>query len=145
MMLRNWLDDPVRRAGVSVAGSTVLLTLALVGVLSVVNGGNSGVSGRLPFYVFAVALVFVVALFALDDPAADGRQILVAVVGISLATFGLVSLAGEGIVYAVREPSAVFRPELLLYVAAAGLVCTGVGVWGLRHWREFTNPREDPE
>ncbi|MFD1646405.1 hypothetical protein [Haloarchaeobius litoreus] len=138
MRTPNWLDDPVHRAAVSVAASTVLLTLAMVGILSFSNGGNAGVGGRLPAYVFAAALAFVVTLFVLDDPAADGVQIIVAVAGISLGVFGLVALAGEGVVYAVEHPGDVFVPQLLLYIAAAGLVCTGVGVWGLRHWREFT-------
>ncbi|WP_435346103.1 hypothetical protein [Haloarchaeobius sp. HRN-SO-5] len=140
----DWLDDPVRRAAVSVAGSTVLLTLAMIGVLSALNGGNGNITSRLPFYVFGVALVFVVTLLLLDDPGANGRHVLVAVVGISLFAFGLITLIGEGVVYAYEHQSDVFVPELLLYIAATGLVCTGVGVWSLRHWREFTN-RTDPE
>jgi len=148
MRTPNWLDDPVHRAAVSVAASTVVLTLAMVGILAFVDGGNTGVGGRLPAYVFAAALAFVVTLFVLDDPAADGVQIIVAVAGISLGVFGLVALAGEGVVYAVEHPGEVFVPELLAYIAAAGLICTGIGVWGLRHWREFTaGPavEEDPE
>jgi len=71
----------------------------------------------------------------------DGRHLRVAnggTAGISLAVSGLLALAGEGVVFAVEHAGDGLVPQLLLYIAAAGLVCTGVGVWGLWHWPEFT-------
>ena len=58
--------------------------------------------------------------------------VLIAVVGLVLVGF-----AGEGVVYAVRDPEAVFGRQLIVYFVAAALICTGLGYWLLRHWREF--------
>ena len=68
---------------------------------------------------------------------ADGRSILATAGGVALVVFVVVSLAGEGLVFASDNPGEVVLSELFLYFLAAGLIGTGLGYWGLRHWREF--------
>jgi hypothetical protein len=41
------------------------------------------------------------------------------------------------VIYAVTDPDEIVASQVLVYFVAAALICTGVGVWGLRHWREF--------
>ncbi|WP_158058221.1 hypothetical protein [Halorussus halophilus] len=126
------------RAGGAVAASTVVLTASFVGVVAFFTGSANGVGGRLPFYVLTMAVAFAATIFALDDPEADGSRVISATAGVTVASFVLVTLAGEGFVYAVRFPGKVLASNLLVYFAAAGLICTGLAYWALRHWREFT-------
>ncbi|WP_175507111.1 hypothetical protein [Halostagnicola kamekurae] len=32
---------------------------------------------------------------------------------------------------------AVFTTNTLVYLLSAAIICTGIGSWGFRHWREF--------
>jgi hypothetical protein len=131
------------RLGGVVLASTLVLTAAFVGVLALVNGGNAGVGGRLPIYVLAMAVAFVAFLFAAEQRlerrsrSADGRRVIVTAGGFALTVLVAVALSGEGVVYAVRNPDQVVAREVSLYFLAAGLIGTGLGYWGLRHWREF--------
>lgn len=125
------------RAVFGVAGLTVLLTCAFVGVLAFASPGMPDVGDRLVYYVFVTALVFVVAVLRLDDRDREGLSVLSAVTAVAVVTFLLVSLAAEGVVYAVQNPGELVASQIVLYFAAAALICTGVGMWALRHWREF--------
>ncbi|WP_254863422.1 hypothetical protein [Halovivax gelatinilyticus] len=132
------------RIFLTVAGSTVLLTSAFVGLAVIWEGRIvSGVTTRLPFYVLVFSLAFIVALLKLDNRDRDGTQILIATTGIGLGAGSLFGLATEGIAYTLYEPEAVFQTGLAVVFLAAGIICTGLGIWGVRHWREFvgTNPR----
>ena len=131
------------RLGGVVLASTLVLTAAFVGVLALVSGGNDGVGGRLPGYVLAMAVAFVGFVVAaeqrIDDRPGpvDGRRVIVTAGGFALTVFVTVALSGEGVVYALRNPGRVVASEVFLYFLAAGLIGTGLGYWGLRHWREF--------
>lgn len=125
------------RAGGVVVASTVLLTASFVGVVAFLTGETAGVGGRLPFYVLAMAVAFAGTIFALDDANADGGRVITATGGVAVASFVLVTLGVEGVVFAVRYPGRVLASNLVVYFAAAGLICTGLAFWALRHWREF--------
>ncbi|MFB6270963.1 MAG: hypothetical protein ABEH83_13540 [Halobacterium sp.] len=128
----------VARAVAVVAAATVLLTAAFVGIVALGEGRTAGVSGRVPFYVFGGAVLFVATLVTLEDPEEGGVPILTTTVAVSVLGFALLALAGEGFLYAGRNPESVFGSSLVLYFVAAALVCTGTVYWALNHWREFT-------
>ena len=125
------------RAVVGVAALTVVLTSAFVGVLAFVSGPRPEVESRLAYYVLVTAVVFVSAIFRLDSTDRPGTSVLTAVVAVSVASFVLALFAGEGLLYAIDRPGKVLTSQLLVYFLAASLICTGVGVWGLHHWREY--------
>lgn len=131
-------DEPgyAARAAVLVVACTLVLTASFVGVLALIDG-SPDFGSRLPVYVLAMAVAFVAAVFLAERRTASGRDILVTAAGVALAVFVLIALGGEGIVYAVRYPDRVIASDLLLYFVAAGLIGTGLGYWGVRHWREF--------
>lgn len=128
---------PWRVLGV-VVGVTVVMTASLVGIVALVSGEMSGVRGRLPYYVLVTAIAFVAGLWKLDDEGVDGVTVLIATSGIAIASGALFSLAVEGLRFGVRNPGEIVASQLVVYFLAAGLICTGLGMWGLRHWREFT-------
>ncbi|MGM0604433.1 MAG: hypothetical protein ACQETB_02045 [Halobacteriota archaeon] len=123
-----------------IVGTTLLLTAALVGVVALLAGDTAGASGRIPYYVLATAIAFVVSLWKLEesDEAVDGITVLIASTGIAIGCGILFSLAVEGIRFGVSNPGRIVASQLLVYFVAAGLVCTSLGMWSLRHWREFT-------
>jgi O-antigen ligase len=125
------------RAVVGVAGLTVLLTCAFVGLLAFVSGARPAVGSRLPYYVLVMALVFVAVIFRVDDRKRRGTSVLRSAAAVAVVALVLVGLAAEGVLYAARNPGAIVASQLLVYFVAAALICTGVGVWGLHHWREF--------
>jgi hypothetical protein len=127
----------VQRAATVVGASTVVLTAAFVGVVALAEGATAGIRGRVPFYVFGGAVLFVATLVSLEDPEEGGLPILTTTVGVSAVGFALLSLACEGAFYAASNPD-VFGSSLVVYFLAAALVCTGTVYWGLNHWREFT-------
>ncbi|MFC6717866.1 hypothetical protein ACFQGT_09515 [Natrialbaceae archaeon GCM10025810] len=128
---------PGRFFGV-VIGVTLVMTASLVGIVALVTGETTGIGVRLPYYVLVTAIAFVTGLWKLDDDSVDGVTVLIATTGLAIATGGLVSLAVEGIRFGITDPDDIAAPDLLAYFLAAGLLCTGLGMWGLRHWREFT-------
>ena len=127
----------VARAGSAVVASTVVLTASFVGVVSFLTGSAVDVGARLPFYVLAMAIAFAGTLFVLDDPTADGVRVIVATVGVAVASFVFTALSAEGFVYAIKHTERLLGSNLLVYFFAAGLICTGLAFWALRHWREF--------
>lgn len=126
-----------RRAVGLVIASSVLLTAALIGVIGVVSEGIEGFVGRIPVYFLAAAIVFVSLVIGFEEQEFDGRTILLSTAGLAVVLGTLVAFVGEGLVYAVRRPEAVFTSRLLLSLLATGVICTGLVYWGLRHWREF--------
>ncbi|MFB6072193.1 MAG: hypothetical protein ABEJ88_04405 [Halobacterium sp.] len=129
----------LRRAVALVAASTVVLTAAFVGVVALAQGRTAGAGGRVPFYALGGAAVFVVAMVTLEDPEEGGVPILTTTVAVSVLAFALLSLGGEGAIYAARFPGRVLGSSLVVYFLAAALVCTGTVYWGINHWREFTS------
>lgn len=126
------------RALVTIVGSTVLLTAAFVGIAALGSGERvADVADRIPYYVLAFAVVFILVLWKLDDRHRDGTSILIAVTGIAVGTSILLAFAAEGVAYALADPSNVLERNLIVWFTAAATICTGLGLWGLRHWREF--------
>lgn len=129
----------VARAIVPIAGSTVLLTAAFLGVLAVLTNQVSGFTDRFPLYVLLMAIGFVAALFLLERPNLEGTQILVATLGLTVTLFIIVTLAGEGINFAMNNPEEVFVTNLIIYLVAAALIGSGLAFWSVRHWREYAS------
>lgn len=133
--------DVFARIGVGVVLSTLALTASFVGLLALLTGEAVDLGSRLPVYVLAMSIAFVVVIVLSELRERDGRIVLATAVGVSMGAFVLVTLAGEGLVYASREPEAVVASTLVFYFLAAGLIATGLGYWGARHWREFASVR----
>lgn len=125
------------RLGVLVVACTGVLTLAFVGLVSLVTGGAGDVGGRVPFYVLGTALSFVAAILVVDGPKRDGETVLTVAGAVAGSTFVLLSLGAEGLRYTVTNPDTVLVSSSGLYLVAAGLIGTGVGYWALSHWREL--------
>lgn len=118
-----------------VGGSTLVLTASLVGVLALINGAPVG--SRLPGYVLAMAVAFVVAVFLTEQHMNDSGRIIAKAGAIAFGMFVVVTLCSEGVIYVVEDPDGILASQLLLYFLAAGLIGTGLGYWGVRHWQEF--------
>jgi hypothetical protein len=127
----------VTRMALGVIFLSLMLTAGLVGLLGFINGAPLDVGSRLPAYALVMGLVFVVTILRLDTPEREGVTVLVATAGLAVISFVLAALATEGVFYAIARPNQVLTSMLILYFAAAGLVCTGVVIWALHHWREF--------
>lgn len=129
--------DVLPRAALLVVVSTAVVTAAFIGVVALVTGGASDVSARLPFYVLVMAVVFVAFVFLIDSRGSDGQTVIISSIGVALLGFLIVLLSGEGFVFLLTNPDEVLASQLIVYLVSAGLVCTGLAYWGLRHWREF--------
>lgn len=134
----DWLQEHALRAIGPIVGSTLVLTAAFLGALALLTGSIDGFSDRFPYYVVLMAIGFVTALFVLERPRIEGSQVLMATIGVTVTVFVTVTLAGEGITYAIKSPGAVFQPDIILYLLAAGLIGSGLAYWTISHWREFT-------
>lgn len=133
-----------RTAGLA-AASTLVLTASFVGVLSIVEGEFSGLGGRVPWYLVVTSLFFLGTIFVLEEHgASDGREIIAISAIVGLLSFVVTTLAVEGVVFAFNHPEDVFVSQTVLYFLAAGLFGTGIGYWGIKHWREFTDESRQP-
>lgn len=144
----NWerVSNTVPTRFVAVVGIfTIVLTAAFVGILAFINGNVSGASTRFPYYVLATAVAFVISLWKLEaeNENVDGITVLIASTGIAIGSGILFALAVEGFRFGVYNTGEILPSRLIIYFLAAGLVCTSLGIWGLKHWREFTT-YEDP-
>jgi hypothetical protein len=90
-----------------------------------------------------MAIAFVITVVGLIRREVGGGVVLSAATGVGVLTFSLGLLAGEGVVYTVREPSEVLGSNLVVYFLAAALIGTGLSYWTVNYWREFTNFVED--
>lgn len=127
----------VRGAGL-VAASTVVVAIAFVGLLAVVSGDASGLADRVPFYVVVSSIAFTALILTLERYLADGRNILLTAVVLSITIAVVVALDVEGLLFAIENPDRLVASRLLLYLLAAGCLCTGLVYWSVHHWREFT-------
>lgn len=135
----------VLRIGVLIVSCTLLLTSAFVGFIAALSGEVHGFESRLPWYLVGAAVVFVGTIVLLEVNDATGRTIIVSALVVGGFAFVLLFLAVEGFVFTLEHPGAVLDTRLILYFFAAALVATGLGYWGLRHWREFTDAQRDRE
>ncbi|MFC7045880.1 hypothetical protein ACFQH6_11095 [Halobacteriaceae archaeon GCM10025711] len=134
-----------QRTVLVVVASTVSLTASFIGMIALATGQAGQVGARLPFYVLAMAVAFVVAVFLLDERGHDGVTVILGSIGIAIVSFVLVSLGAEGVVFTVRHPEQVLTGRLILYFLAAGLIASGLGYWGLRFWRDFAVSDDEPD
>ncbi|SEH14962.1 hypothetical protein SAMN04487967_1852 [Natronorubrum sediminis] len=137
----NWkrtLERINNRVFGAIAGVTILLTAAMVGAVALLSGDVTASSDRLQYYVLLTAIAFVTILWRLDEDDADGVTVLIATTGIALGSGILVALSIEGLRYGLSNPDQIVSSQLIVYLLACGLVCTGLGMWCFRHWREFT-------
>ena len=133
--------DLLVQAGVFIALSTAVLTASFLGLVGLLTGGVTGLENRLPYYVLALALGFVGAILAFEREYQDGELIIrLAAIAAGL-TFVLVGLSGEGIAFLVQQPASVVSSQSLLYFVAAGLIGTGLGYIGMRHWEDLAVSR----
>lgn len=129
-----------RTAGLA-AVSTMVITASFVGVLAVVEGGFSALGDRIPWYLVGTSLIFLGLIFVLEEQGVDGREIIAITSVVSALSFVVIALSVEGIVFAVENPEDVLTSRTVLYFLAAGMFGTGIGFWGIKHWREFTEQR----
>lgn len=120
------------------AASTIVITASFVGVLALFEGEFSSLDGRIPWYLVACSLVFLATIFLLEEHGSDGAEIIAVTAVVTALSFVLIVLSVEGVNYARTNPDDVFVDQLVLYFLAAGMFGTGIGYWGIRHWREFT-------
>jgi FlaA1/EpsC-like NDP-sugar epimerase len=133
----------VFRTSVLIVSCTLLLTASFIGSIAAVSGDIYGFEARVPWYLVTAAGVFVATIVLLEINEAIGRTIIVTAIFTGVVSFFLISLAVEGVIFTLNNPATVFVSQLILYFFAAALIATGIGYWGLRHWREFTaNQRE---
>jgi FlaA1/EpsC-like NDP-sugar epimerase len=120
-----------------IVSCTLMLTAGFIGFIATLSGEVVGFESRVPWYLVGAAIVFVSTIVLLEINDAAGRTILVSALVVSALSFVLLFLSVEGFVFTLKNPETLFTSRLVLYFFAAALVATGVGYWGLRHWREF--------
>lgn len=128
----------VLRIGALIAACTVLLTASFVGFIAALSGEVHGFDNRVPWYLALAAVVFVVTIVLLELNDAGGKTIIFSALVFGVISFVLFFLGFEGIVFTIQHPDQIFPSKLIIYFFSAALVATGLGYWGLRHWREFT-------
>lgn len=116
---------------------TVALTTAFVGMVALASGNATGFLGRLPVYVLASSVAFVGVLIAVDGPRQAGSTALVLGAVAGAGEFLLVTLATEGMVYAMTDPGAVVASHLFVYLLSAAVIASGLSYWGVQHWRDL--------
>jgi hypothetical protein len=129
--------ERILQAVVFVGVSTLVLTATFLGLVALVSGQLVGVEARLPGYVLAMAVAFIGGLLAVEAKTGDGRQGIATAGGLAVSILVLVTLAGEGVAFALRQPQRLVVSQVLSYVVAAGVLATGLTYWTLLHWREF--------
>lgn len=131
-------DDLPARGLVLVLLATACVTLSFVGLLSIVEG-HARLLARLPYYLVVTGAVFAGFVVVLEHYIGDGTRIILTSVITATVAGVVVSLAVEGLSYAVRFPGELVASQVALYMLAAGFICTGMVYWGVRHWREFVS------
>lgn len=134
-------DDRRRYFGrtVGLAGaSTIVITASFLGVLSVIESGFSALGDRIPWYLVGTSLIFLGLVFVLEDQGVEGREIIAITSVVSALALVVIALSVEGLYFAAQNPKSIITSTTVLYFLAAGMFGTGIGYWGIKHWREFT-------
>ncbi|MFB6082902.1 MAG: hypothetical protein ABEJ94_01490 [Halorientalis sp.] len=139
MAQRQRLDaESIGRAGALIAVCTLVLTATFLGLVALISGEAAGLSDRLPAYVVGMATAFVGAVLIAEAEGFDGQTVIVGAGAVALGTFVVLTLGGEGILHAIRNPGALVTSHLLFYFLAAGMIATGFGYWAINHWGELS-------
>lgn len=125
------------RSGTILAVCTLGLTASFVGLVALLSGQADGLAGRLALYVLCTATAFVGTILVYETQGVDGMTVLPTAGGVALCTFLFLTLGGEGVVYITRHPEQLLGSQLGCYFLAAGMVGTGLGYWGIKHWQEL--------
>lgn len=120
-----------------IIGLTFVVTSSIVGVLAISTGQTGGIGWRVPYYILGAAAVFTGLVVYLEFNIDDGSKIILTSGAIGICSLFIISFGVEGIIFGVRNPDQLLS-NILPYVIAAGLISTGLIIWGVRHWREFT-------
>ncbi len=129
--------DVLVQAGVFILLSTVALTASFLGLVGLVTGGVTGIENRLPYYVLGLALAFVGAIVGFEREYHDGSVVIRLAALAAAVTFVVVLFAGEGVTFMLQQPETVVSSQSLFYFLAAGLIGTGLGYVGMRHWEDL--------
>lgn len=136
------IEDPRRRYFARTTGlataSTLVLTASFIGILSFIEDATIGLWGRIPWYLVAAAILFTATVVLLERHDANGKVIIGTATISGAIAFVVIMLMIEGLFFMFRNPEDVFVTQYVLYFLAAGLLGTGIGYWGIQHWREFT-------
>jgi hypothetical protein len=128
----------VIRIGAVISACTLLLTSSFVGFIAAIDGELANFGNRVPWYIVVAAVTFVATIVLLELNDADGKTIIVSATFTGVMSYFLTFFGVEGFLFALENPQEVIVSRLIIYFFAAALVATGLGYWGLRHWREFT-------
>jgi hypothetical protein len=135
---RRFDAESIGRAGALIAGCTLVLTASFLGLVALVSGEAAGLSDRLPAYVLGMATAFVGSVLLAETQGLDGRTVIVGAGGVALAAFVVLTLGGEGLLHAAKNPGALLTSHMLFYFLAAGMIATGLGYWAINHWGELS-------
>ncbi|MFB6300327.1 MAG: hypothetical protein ABEH65_08720 [Halobacteriales archaeon] len=126
----------IHQVGIFVVVCTLVLTFSFFGLLALSTGASADIGARLPFYVFGMAVVFVAGIVGLEQGKYEGREIVIGAASVAIGAFIVLTLGGEGVMLAMRQPGTVFSIQRFLYLLAAGLMATGLGYWAVRNRRK---------
>lgn len=126
-------ESVLGRVTAFVVACTAALTLSFIGLVAFATGSTPAVIDRVPYYVLGSAVLFVAAIVGLEQRRRDGRSIITTAATIAAVGFVFLTLGGEGVLYAARNPGEALAAQQFLYFVAAGLIGTGIGYWGTRH------------
>jgi hypothetical protein len=123
--------------GFQVALFTLIFALATVGLIGLFNGENVGNEQRLGVYVLFSSVLFIITIYYIEKMGKrNAFEVIKVVMAITILGFVLASLSGEGLVRVIRGTE--YTLQMYLYLITGGLVCSGVGYWAIRHWKEYT-------
>ncbi|WP_436936563.1 hypothetical protein [Halovenus marina] len=134
----DWNRQFILRITLIIGGFTIILTACFVGLIALMSGEVTEFDDRLPWYLVTVAIVFVSTIIYLEFNISEGKTIIVSAIFTGILSFILTFFSVEGVLFAANNRSTVFDSRLIIYFFAAALVATGIGYWGIQHWREFT-------
>ena len=118
-----------------VGGSIVVVAVMVVGAASIVTGSAPGFEVRLPTYVLAGAVGFVVALLAMRYSPRERRTVLRSAAVAGVGGFAVATLGTEGVVYTFL----VVASDRMLYAVSAAVVVCGLVYWSYRSWNTVDN------
>lgn len=124
------------KVGFQVVLFTLVFALTIVGLIGLVNGENVGSDQRLGIYVLFSSILFISTIYHIEKTGKrNAFEVIKVVIAITILGFVLASLSGEGLVRVMRGTE--YTLQIYLYLVTGGLVCSGIGYWAIRHWKEY--------